>query len=308
MHDVMLSRKGAARQGGPLPMFRIRRLVLVALTISAGAIASANGASASTITQPTGSPFVVTADASGATSLFTVNATGFAPGTLVYVEECDGVAPSAPLWSPTAHCDLGSSPAPAIADSSGAVSFAPTDRNRAFHAFVGESPQSLFNCLVPGQRAPSNGLASSAKCALRVSSNNTAITSDQTFLALAFTNGNVSTTSTTVVPAGSGTTVPTSTKHVPAKKPSRVAKSPTTSTTVTHDAAKASKPDSSVVGGVSTTHRADVGLLSFSDSDVAAGYVLLFGGLAISALTVSLRRRTPAAGLPVSDTKMPGER
>src|ERR1700733_12007545 len=63
---------------------------------------------------------------------FTVIATGYSPGQQVFVEQCDGNAPSVPNWDPTINCDSGSSPAPVIADSSGVAYFDATSANHAF--------------------------------------------------------------------------------------------------------------------------------------------------------------------------------
>jgi len=42
----------------------------------------------------------------------------------------------------------------------GVASFPVSDPNRAFHPFVGESPQSIFNCTGAGVTAPHNDLPS----------------------------------------------------------------------------------------------------------------------------------------------------
>jgi len=112
-----------------------------------------------------------------------VAGTGFAAGTLVYVEQCDGTPLTAPGWAPVSNCDVGSSPAPLIADTNGNVVFQPTDPNSGFTAFKGQSPQSLFNCLSPNQAAltVSDGLPDFRNCTVRLSSNNTVATSDQQF-------------------------------------------------------------------------------------------------------------------------------
>ena len=66
-----------------------------------------------------------------------VAGSGFGPGALVYIEQCDGTAPTAVGWSPTANCDLGSSNAPVLADANGRVVFQPDDANHAFAPFEG---------------------------------------------------------------------------------------------------------------------------------------------------------------------------
>src|SRR5262245_21719110 len=141
-------------------------------------------AAAGTITQPTGSPFVVPGDAAGNAQSFTITGSGWNPGGLVWLEQCDGVAPTTPGWRVTINCDLGSAPAAAVAASDGTVTFAVTDANHAFHPFKGESPQTLFNCLSPNDPPldPTNGLTDFRNCKIRMSSNNSIATADQTFL------------------------------------------------------------------------------------------------------------------------------
>jgi hypothetical protein len=145
---------------------------------------AAGPANAGTITAPSGNPFTVPGDAGGNPQAFTISATGFTAGTNVFVEQCDGTPPSAIGWSPTANCDLVSSPAPVIADGSGNVSFAAADPNHSFLPFKGISPQGIFNCLAPAQASPNNGLPDFDNCQVRVSSNNTTATADQVFLTM----------------------------------------------------------------------------------------------------------------------------
>jgi len=111
---------------------------------------------------------------------------GFSPGGLVYVEQCDGTPPTAVGWTPTSNCDLGSSPAPVLADANGNVVYQPDDANHAFTPFKGESPQSLFNCLSPNESAlgANNGLPDFRNCQVRLSSDNTNPTADQKFYEL----------------------------------------------------------------------------------------------------------------------------
>src|SRR5262245_33790297 len=98
------------------------------------------------ITEPS-DPHALTFDDDGKPETFTVTASGFSAGSLVYVEQCDGRAPTSENWRPTINCDAGTSPAPAIVDDDGVATFPSDDRNHAFHPFVGESPQQLFNCV-----------------------------------------------------------------------------------------------------------------------------------------------------------------
>jgi hypothetical protein len=144
-------------------------------------------AAAATIATPARSPYVVPAGPAA----FVVVATGFTPNANVFVEQCDGMSPITPRWSPTINCDLGSAPPPASADAHGTATFA---GSRIFQPFVGESPQGLFNCLGARQRPPNNQLKSYTNCQLRVSTNNSSLTSDQVFLTLALPGTSTSTT------------------------------------------------------------------------------------------------------------------
>ena len=159
------------------------RGAVVGLVGVAAALVRADVAFAATITTPNTNAFHVSADSNHNPLPFTIVATGYVPGSLVSVEQCDGKSPSAPGWSPTVDCDLGSAPAAAIADANGQVTFNANDPNRAFTPFKGESPQGLFNCLASGQTL-NNGLPSYTNCQIRVTSNVTVPTFDQAFLTL----------------------------------------------------------------------------------------------------------------------------
>ncbi|MGZ6975943.1 MAG: putative Ig domain-containing protein, partial [Acidimicrobiia bacterium] len=162
-------------------MRRIVALFLAVLVGGVGLVLAAGPASAATITSPTGDPFVVPGNAAGNPQPFTVTASGYSAGSQVFIEQCDGTPPTATGWDPTTNCDLGASPAPATADAGGVVTFPAADPNFSFHPFKGASPQGLFNCLAPGQASPGNGLPDFTNCQFRVSSNNSASTSDQVF-------------------------------------------------------------------------------------------------------------------------------
>src|SRR5215471_8492157 len=155
-----------ARPGGPSAFAAVPVSTRV-IRLSAGALLcafvafGATPAVAATITAPSRSPYAVP-PGPGA---FAVVATGFTPMANIFVEQCDGVAPTTPQWSPTINCDLGSAPPPASADANGIATF---DGSRIFQPFVGESPQGLFNCLATGQRPPSDHLRSYTNCQLRV--------------------------------------------------------------------------------------------------------------------------------------------
>jgi hypothetical protein len=156
---------------------------LVVATSVAGLFVGIDPASAATsITAPTGNPFVVPGNAGGDPIPFTISASGFAAGSSVFIEQCDGVSPTAVGWDPTTNCDLGSSPAAPVADGSGNVTFPQADPNFAFHPFKGASPQGIFNCLSPNDPSPANGLPDHRNCKIRVSTNNSAATADQVFL------------------------------------------------------------------------------------------------------------------------------
>jgi hypothetical protein len=150
-------------------------LLLVAVFWTAPAVAA-------TIRQPASRPFTVAVDRFGHPQPFTIVAAGFRPGSLAYVEQCDGASLTAPDWSPTLHCDIGTAPAPVVVTRDGTATFPANDRNHGFHPFRGESPQAVFNCLAPGDAAPHNGVASYTNCRVRVSSNNSTATQDQVFL------------------------------------------------------------------------------------------------------------------------------
>jgi hypothetical protein len=258
------------------------------------------------VVQPSASPVVVPVAPTGSPAAITVAASGFAARSLVYVEQCDGVAPTVPQWSPTVHCDLGSSPSPAIADGSGLATFPATDRNRAFHPFAGESPQSLFNCLAPSQRAPANGLPNFTNCALRVSTSNTAVTADQTFVAVALTASHESAATTTTIEV---TTTTGGAKTRASKKTSVSTDAMGRRTKGKGAAGKQSAASTAArTAVVDAPQHPKVGLLSFSDSDLTTGYILVLGGLLVAGLAIALRRRNPGPVRTVTGTQIVGER
>lgn len=161
------------------------------LALSACAVtALASLAMVSTSSGAANGPYLATYDGALTTSVpnvqqlqpVAIRATGFPAGSQVFVEQCDGVDPTSIGWDATIDCDLGSSPAPAIADSSGKVFFDPTDANHAFRPFTGASPQGLFNCLGPTPASPVNGLTDYRNCKIRVSTSNQIATADQQFI------------------------------------------------------------------------------------------------------------------------------
>lgn len=149
-----------------------------------GVVLMAAPAFAGSITSPSSNPYTVPGDATGTPQSFTVSASGFTAGQQVYIEQCDGVAPSTSGWNPTEHCDLGTSPSAVIADSSGNVSFPANNANFGFTPFKGLSPQGLFTCGSPTDTNPNDGLPFYKNCQVRVSTSNTSVTSDQTFFTI----------------------------------------------------------------------------------------------------------------------------
>jgi hypothetical protein len=152
--------------------------------IVAGIVLLATPALAGTITTPSSSPYTVPGDATGTPQSFTVSASGFTAGQQVYIEQCDGVPSTSPGWNPTEHCDLGTSPSARTADASGNVTFTANDPNFGFTPFKGLSPQGLFTCGAPGDTDPSDGIPYFEDCQIRVSTSNTAVTADQSFLTI----------------------------------------------------------------------------------------------------------------------------
>jgi hypothetical protein len=170
--------------------FARKRLCAVAFSVFAVLatvfVITPSSSAATRIVQPGDNPYHVVLDAQGKPQPFTVSATGFQPGHLVYLEQCNGRGPAEPNWSPSLDCDVGNAPPPAIVDKSGTATFATTDPDRKFTPFVGPSPSSLFNCLAPNGPHPNNGLTSYTNCQIRVSSNNVAATQDQVFSSIVF--------------------------------------------------------------------------------------------------------------------------
>jgi hypothetical protein len=162
----------------------VRRVAAVSAAL---VLLSANAAGAVTaISQPHGNPYVVALDSNGKPEQFTIVATGFPAGSLVYAEQCDARATSATNWLPTRDCDIGSSPAAAIVDATGAARFPAGDVNHGLQPFTGLGPEGLFNCLTPSAPSLNNGLPEYRTCQIRVSSNNNQPTIDQAFVAISF--------------------------------------------------------------------------------------------------------------------------
>ncbi len=163
----------------------MRRLLFVVLIAASFAMMEALPG-ATRIVEPATSPYHVALDASHAPVPFTVAAGGFAPGSNVFAEQCDGRAPTAEHYNVTVDCDIGSAPPPAIADAQGVARWDATNPNRRILFFAGASPQGLFNCVGGPVSDPHNNLPTYKTCQIRVSSNNTQITPDQVYLTMTF--------------------------------------------------------------------------------------------------------------------------
>lgn len=144
----------------------------------------ATPALAGTITSPSANPYTVPGDATGTPQSFTVSGSGFTQGQQVYIEQCDGVPSSTAGWSPTEHCDLGTSPAAVTVGAAGTVTFPANNANFGFTPFKGLSPQGLFTCGSPADTDPNDGLPYFENCQVRISTSNTAVTADQAFFTL----------------------------------------------------------------------------------------------------------------------------
>jgi LPXTG-motif cell wall-anchored protein len=183
---IVSDQDASASRKGPSPV-RIRTTLLAAICAMAMSVAVSGQAAAGSITSPTGTPehpFHVPADSHDDPVVFTIAGSGWSRGQPVYVEQCDGVPPTATGWDPAGDCDTETSPAAALADAHGNVTFLSTSHNYAAPVFRGASPQGLFNCLSPKQPDPHNGLPTFRTCQLRISSSNTNGTSDQAFISI----------------------------------------------------------------------------------------------------------------------------
>jgi hypothetical protein len=282
-----------------------RRLVARSAAITFGSLAALTIAIAPASAAPTGliepssPPVIARVAGPGNASAVSVVVGGFTAGRLAYIEQCDGVAPTASQWSPTSHCDLGSSPAAAIVSADGIASFPASERNRAFHPFVGESPQSIFNCTGAGVTAPHNDLPSYDDCKLRVSTNNSSVTSDQVFIALEFVRG--ASTSPTSPPAGAAATGHggTTTTSTPAKGARATHAKPKTElnarsaegSAVARLRAGTAACGAGCDGNASAVSSSAPGLLALGHDDVLTGYLVVACGLGLAAAAVWSRRR-----------------
>jgi hypothetical protein len=267
-----------------------RRFVEAAMVVAVLLTAAATRADAASFTEPHGSPIHVTTDAQGHPKALIVAVAGFAPGALVYVEQCDGVDPNSHDWSPTIDCDLGNSPAAVVVARNGTATFDAADASHRFVPFAGASPQSLFNCVPSGDRAPANGLPSFPSCQVRVSTSPTLPTPDQIFLALALPRG----ANTAPPTADAGTTVA---RHGVRTTTTNAGTRSSTTTKTGAGATRNAKSvsDASVSVALHSNGKkqssSSSGLLGVSDPIVAAGWLLVLGGIAAAVLAVVLARR-----------------
>ncbi len=166
----------------------VRRLVGVAVLVAAALLIVGGVAFGATqITTPGTSPFAIPGDGAGNPLPIDVVATGYQAGQNVFIEQCDGVDPSTPAWSVAIDCDFGFSPSPAIADNNGTASFVGDGNN--FQAFKdGRDAQNKFNCIGPNDPPSNNGKTDYKTCRIRVASNASSATGDQTFLSITMPN------------------------------------------------------------------------------------------------------------------------
>jgi len=297
-------------------MLLAARSVLAGLIVAATVTVVEGAADAATIVQPATSPTVV------ANAPMTVVATGFKPGSPVFIEQCDGLAPTTQDWSPTIDCDNGASPPPAIAAMNGQAVFPAAKPDRAFLPFQGESPSSLFNCIAPGSHPPANTLPTFSNCQLRVSSNNAAVTDDQVFRTIVLSGRSVPlpgpATSTTV--PGVSTTIPG--KHAPRRTTTAAGAAATarpkpghgatlvTSTTVAGSHVNGAQAAGATPGSTSASGSDGAGVFALSDGGVTTGYLFVLIGLLLAVLSgvIATRRRPRVIAPSVTGTETADER
>ncbi len=258
----------------------VRKVLPVAVVVLGGVLLlTALVAGATTITKPSG-PYAVAADAKGNPAPFVIVATGFPAGSNIFAEQCDGNPPTTPQWSPTINCDLGSAPPPAIADANGVVTF---DGQSMFQPVAGASPQHLFNCIAPGTSPPKNHLKTYTNCKVRVSSNNSASTQDQTFLAITLPGPNAprQAATTTTTPHTSSTTVAKGAAAAKGKAKGKGAKNAKAKSEAEKNAAAGSDSGTPIVhiAAAAPTSSSDHGL---TNPGAVLGYALILGGLLLA--------------------------
>jgi hypothetical protein len=191
------------------------------LAVIAAVVVLIGGASvaawAATINVPSTSPFnVPRLDNAGNPDFFTVTATGYGPGTPVFIEQCDGSNPNVlpPLvWNPNEHCDPTTGNAPVTADANGVATFPATNVNTRLSPFKGENPQGgLFNCLGPDDPDLANGNPNWHVCQVRVTQNlNASNPSTDAYISIILPDDFANTTTTTSSTTTSTTTTTTTT-------------------------------------------------------------------------------------------------
>ena len=197
---------------------------VIAAAVAGIALVVTGSAAYATITAPplTNNSFHVPGDANGIPQSFTISANGFATGSQVFVEQCDGTNPSTfPNWSPSIHCDNGTSPSQLTAQGAGgSVTFPANDPNFGFIPLKGKTVSGGYACLSPNE-APVAGVPLAnqfTNCQVRVSTNNAGVTTDQQFFTIILPDGPNDTTTTTT--STSTTTTSTTTTTVLQQNPS----------------------------------------------------------------------------------------
>jgi hypothetical protein len=249
--------------------------VTAALVLLVGGAVAAGAASITSPTSPFNAP---AADTAGNPDFFTVSATGYPVGAAVFVEQCDGVAPSAPQYSPSEHCDAATGQAPVFADGSGNATFLATDQNRRLIPFKGESPQGLFNCNALGETPPSNGLPNFTNCQIRVATQTGATTTDQAYIDIVLPAADT----TTATPIGGcggqvglGTITPalTDQTQIGVVVKTKLLKNLTTKAAITGSCDTASRPGDPInpAGGAVSLHPKAMAASLLGNASCAAG-------------------------------------
>ena len=272
----------------PVVLVILATLASVVVGVGVGAVR----AGAVTLTRGAPVPIVTQRDARGSLAAVTISASGFTPGAMVAVEQCDGVAPSAPQWSPTVDCDLGTSPSKAIADATGTATFRAGDHNHAFVAVDGASPSSLFNCLAAHEPAPANGLTSFTNCQVRVSTNNSAVTGDQLFAPLVLAAPGTRPAPATIPPRG-GRPAATKARVQAQARTTATAHGATKRNPVADTSAKTLAVTDCAGACASAAGHHGAGLVALNDPGVASGWALVVVGLGAVCASLVNRRRRP---------------
>jgi hypothetical protein len=178
-----------------------RSLLVVAGVVIAVSAALGIAYAAVIVTVPLTNPFVVPGDAQGNPVPFTITATGFANQQAVFVQQCDGVPPTAQNYSVNDHCDIQTSGAPVNANVQGDATFDASDPSVALNVFKGLGPSGTFYCLSPNDPAPITTLPVWRNCQVRVSGGTIGDTSAQAFFSITLPDapGDPSTTTTTTL-------------------------------------------------------------------------------------------------------------